>query len=294
MAETVSVVIPAYNAGRYVRAAVESVLAQDYPAIEVIVVDDGSTDDTAEVLRQFGDRIRVIRQANAGVAAACNAGARAASGPWLALLDADDEWLPDKLSQQVARCGAFAVSHTDSVCFGEGLERETRRSSFEPPHAGRVLPQLLVRNFITKSSVLMRTAAYRAVGGFDESLPGVEDWPLWIALCKDHELGYLPEPVVRYRVHRQSKSMQVRKTLRDHERIIAAAFAPGGAGAAFPALRREALLASYEIHCHYALEAGDWRLAARCAAGVLARRPRDVGAWKALVKSLLMPFGYRY
>ncbi|PNB06236.1 glycosyl transferase family 2, partial [Pseudomonas sp. FW305-67] len=90
----------------------------DYPAVEIIVVDDGSTDDTAEVLGRFGDRIRLIRQANAGVAAACNAGARAASGPWLALLDADDEWLPGKLSQQLARCGGFAVSHTDSVCFG--------------------------------------------------------------------------------------------------------------------------------------------------------------------------------
>lgn len=290
----VSVVIPAYNAAKYVGATVESVLRQTYTAIEVIVVDDGSTDATATVLQSFGERIRVIRQANAGVARACNVGVEAASGEWLAFLDADDEWLPEKLALQIDRCGTFAISHTDSVCFGEGLATEVRRSGFEPPYSGDVIQELLVRNFITKSSVLMRTEVFRSVGGFSESLPGVEDWPLWLRICAQHPLGYLPDAVVRYRVHRQSKSMQVRKTLADHMRIIRESFAPGGPGAPYPELRSRAIVASNEIHCHFALEAGDWRLATLCAATVLRYRWRSLAAWKTLVKALLVPFGYRY
>src|SRR4051812_3217208 len=99
---TVSVVIATYNHGRYLREAIDSALAQTHPPLEVIVVDDGSTDDTAEILQTYGGRIRAMRQANAGVAAARNAGLAAASGRYVGFLDSDDVWAPDKLARQLA------------------------------------------------------------------------------------------------------------------------------------------------------------------------------------------------
>ena len=100
MSITVSAVIPAYNAGKYVGRAIESVLAQTRKADEIIVVDDGSTDDTAEVVERFGDAVRFIRQENAGASFARNTGIEAATSDWIAFLDADDEWLPNKLKLQ--------------------------------------------------------------------------------------------------------------------------------------------------------------------------------------------------
>src|SRR5947208_1919794 len=99
MSPLVSVVIPVFNRHRYVREAIESVLAQTYPAVEVVVTDDGSTDETPDVLRSFGDRIRVITQPNAGIAAARNVAVGAARGSLIALLDSDDRWLPNKLER---------------------------------------------------------------------------------------------------------------------------------------------------------------------------------------------------
>lgn len=292
--ELVSIIIPAYNAERYVREAVESALAQVDANVEVIVVDDGSTDGTAQVVAQFGTQIRLIRQDNAGVAAACNAGVRASAGRWIAFLDADDVWLPEKTARQLERCSSFAISHTDSMCFGEHLPQDIRRSSFEPPYSGRVLQQLLVRNFITKSSVMMDRELYVSAGGFGEHFAGVEDWPFWLQICAEHELGYLDLPVVRYRVHRASKSMQARKTMADHRRVIEQAFSPEGVGASYPDLKKVALASSYEINAHYAAESGDWLFAARCALGSAWLRPTTVYSWKMLLKSILIPLGVKY
>lgn len=292
--ELVSVVIPAFNAERYIRDAVDSALGQTWRAREVLVVDDGSTDATPRILAEYGDRIRVLRQANRGAAAAANAGARAARGAWLAFLDADDIWMPDKLSHQIAVCGGYAISHTDSVCFGDAIDGEIRRSSLGAPCVGWVLDSLLVTNCIGKSTVLMRRGLFTRLGGFDESMPGVEDWSLWIRACADHELGYLPEVQVRYRVHANSKSMQSRKTLVDHLRIIDGAFGPGGAGAKRPELRRHALASSYHINGHYAAQTGDWRFALCCAAHALRYEPARAGHWKHLLKCALIPLGMPY
>lgn len=291
--DLVSVVIPAYNAEKYLREAVDSALAQSYPECEIVVVDDGSTDGTGAILDGYGDRIRVVRQVNSGSAAACNAGVAAARGAWIAFLDADDVWLPDKLSRQVEQCGHAPISHTDSVCFGESLEREVRRSTFEQPYSGFVLEHLLVRNFITKSSVMVRRELFIACGGFEANFPGVEDWPLWLQICARNELAYLPEVVVRYRVHAKSKSMESRKTMRDHLRIIARAFGPDGVGRDYPHLRKRALHSSWTINCHYAAESGDWAYSSWCAVNAMCLAPMYVGAWKSLVRGALGWMGLR-
>lgn len=289
--DLVSVVIPAYNAEKYLREAVDSALAQSYPECEIVVVDDGSTDGTGAILDGYGNRIRVIRQVNSGSAAACNAGVAAATGAWIAFLDADDVWLPDKLSRQVEQCGHAPISHTDSVCFGESLGREVRRSTFEQPYSGFVLEHLLVRNFITKSSVMVRRELFMACGGFETNFPGVEDWPLWLQICARNELAYLPEVVLRYRVHMKSKSMESRKTMRDHLRIIEMAFGPDGVGRDYPHLRKRALHSSWTINCHYAFESGDWAYSARCAANALALAPYDLQGWKSLARALMAQVG---
>lgn len=290
----VSIIIPAYNAAKYLRESVQSALAQTYREREIIIVDDGSTDGTSQILAEYGDAIRVVRQTNQGSAAACNAGVAIAQGEWVAFLDADDVWLPEKLARQIEHCGNTAISHTDSICFGDALPTEIRRSSFEPPYSGRVLKELLTRNFITKSTVLMRRQVFLDLGGFDRSYIAVEDWPFFLKVCAEYELGYLPEAVVRYRVHKKSKSMQGRKTLADHLRIINSAFGVQGVGKSFPELRKKALASSYQVNCHYSAESGDWPFAIYCALQALRYEPTATRTWKNLVKSALIPLGVQY
>lgn len=290
----ISIIIPTYNAAKYLQQAINSALAQTYSKREIIIVDDGSTDSTSQILAEYGSAIRVVHQANQGSAAACNAGVAVAQGEYIAFLDADDVWLPEKLARQIEYCGNIAISHTDSICFGDALPSEIRRSSFEPPYSGRVLKELLIRNFITKSTVLMHRQLFLDLGGFDPSYIAVEDWPFFLKVCAEHDLGYLPEAVVRYRVHKKSKSMEGRKTLADHLRIINSAFGTQGVGQSFPELRNKALASSYQINSHYSAESGDWPFAIYCALQGLRYEPTAKHAWKKLVKSALIPLGIQY
>jgi glycosyltransferase involved in cell wall biosynthesis len=290
----VSVVMPAYNAERYVCEAIDSVLAQTHLDRELIVVDDGSSDGTAGLLERYGDAIRVIRQHNQGSGAACNAGVYAARGPWIALLDADDLWLPQKLELQLQASRGRAISYTDMTYFGESIGAEIRRSSFSPGRAGFVLEELLVENFIPKSSVLVLRDAFLESGGFPSKYYTVEDWPLWLSICAKHAVGYLNEPVLRYRVHPKSKSMAARKTMADHVRILDDAFKSGGVGAAHLELRRRALAMSFRINSNYAAQSGDWPFAFACAVRAICLEPWVRSAWKSALKTMAMPFGVPY
>lgn len=293
-AELVSIIIPAYNAEKYLRETIDSALAQTYENTEIIVVDDGSTDRTPDILAEYGNKIRVVRQTNKGTAAACNAGVAAARGAWVCFLDSDDIWLPNKVARQVEHCGANAISHTDSVCFGDAIARETRRSSFEPPYSGQVLKELLVVNFITKSTVMMRRDVFNRYGGFDESYVTCEDWQLWIKVCAEHNLGYLPEAVVRYRVHLKSKSMISRRTLIARLRILNSAFGRGGVAQSLSQYRNKSFASAYQVTCHFAAESGDWKFAFNCALHALRYDPFVTRTWKNLLKALLMPLGVKY
>lgn len=187
----VSVLIPAYNAASCVSRAIESVLAQTVPALEILVVDDGSADHTAEVVERFGAPVRLLRQENAGPAAARNHAAREAHGEWLALLDADDAWLPRKLELQLPYTTKERVGLVH--CWG-------------PPGGGAPPEQITFeslweRNCIVNSSALVRRKAFEAVGGFDEerSLISVEDYNLWLRLLADGwEAATCPEQLHEY------------------------------------------------------------------------------------------------
>ena len=291
---TVSIVIPAYNAQKYIRESVESALAQTHEAFEVVVVDDGSKDDTCDILKEYGESIRVIRQDNSGTAAACNAGVSEAKGEWVAFLDADDQWFPKKLELQLNACSKFAISHSDSFCFGQELKQEIRRSALQEMYSGRVLEKILVANFITKSTVIVSKEVYKAAGGFSRKYDAVEDWPLWISICAKHELGYVADPLVRYRVHADSKSMKARATDDAHMRIIEDAFSVGGAGCDYSFLKSRAVAESSAINAHYAATSGDWIWGVRCASRAIVNGRFTASIWKVLAKSLMIPFGYKY
>jgi GT2 family glycosyltransferase len=172
MSESVSVIIPAYNAGKRVERAILSVLDQTCPVLEVLVVDDGSSDDTVAVASRFGGKVRVVSKENGGPASARNMGARLASGDWLAMLDADDWWFPRKNELQLAMPDPRDI----------GLTHCLLDSRFDRPPAELTFDSLWKRNWIGNSSVMIRRSLFESLGGFteDRELISVEDYNLWL------------------------------------------------------------------------------------------------------------------
>src|ERR1700688_4006588 len=201
----VSAVIAVYNGARTIDRAIESALEQEFSGCELIVVDDGSTDSTVERLKQWGDKIRVLRQANSGPSAARNTGARIATGEYIAFLDADDAWTPAKLSRTVAALDAepeavLAYSNFTPV---DDSGREIRERLFEDnnDHAPS-MEELLTRWWpILTSTVVMRRDTFERCGGFSEEFrsAGYEDPYLWLLAREHGKFVYLNEPLVVYR-----------------------------------------------------------------------------------------------
>jgi glycosyltransferase involved in cell wall biosynthesis len=207
----VSAIIPAYNAERFLGQAIGSVLAQTHPVSECIVVDDGSTDGTAAVAERHGDRVRLIRQPNAGVAAARNRGAREARGELLAFLDADDRWLPERVERQVealrSRPGVEAVVCATRVVNGEleplGVLEQ------DPTVTPDDMLLCRARVVSTSSNLLIKRSAFERIGGFDKRLSTSADWALMFRLVAADTLAVLSDPLVEYRVHGTNMSSNV-------------------------------------------------------------------------------------
>lgn len=195
---TVGVVIPTYNYAHGVSRAIESVLAQSRPAEEIVIVNDGSTDDTLDVAAGFGGRVRCVTQANGGGAAARNRGVRELRTDWAAFLDQDDEWLPEKLERQ---CGALScVPKAAFCCTGAHVyEDEKSRGDFVPDPA-RIARGFRYRNcFGSASSYMIRRDAFLALGGFRETQKTyAEDWELAVRLYLRFPFCAVPEPLIRY------------------------------------------------------------------------------------------------
>jgi len=214
----VSVVIPAYNATAFLAETLASVFAQTLPPAEIIVVDDGSTDDTARIARDLG--VTVISRANGGISAARNTGIRAARCEYVALLDADDLWMPEKLEVQLAALAVAAVpsfSFTDFHTFGSRSVRAARselrahpafrRTVRRAPSGANVVVSASSRRpvlpdmYFLPSSAVMRRADALAAGGFDESLPGCEDAEFFLRLFQIVPAIAVMRPLLRYRRH---------------------------------------------------------------------------------------------
>lgn len=199
----VTVVTATFNMARYIGETLDSILAQDYPFLESVVIDDGSTDNTGEVLAPYvaTGRVRVIRQENAGQTVAKNRGIAEARGEFVAFCDADDTWRPDKLSQQVnafAQNPRIAVVYSDmAIIDGNGDHMPVtpvRR------YSGEITAPLLIDNFVPFPTTIVRRSVLTEVGGFDESLTMSIDYDLWLRISVRYLFHHIPEPLANYRV----------------------------------------------------------------------------------------------
>jgi glycosyltransferase involved in cell wall biosynthesis len=235
----VDVILPAYNGARVIREALDSAVAQDRVSCRIIVVDDGSTDDTVRVVRSYGPRIALQSQANKGVSGARNTGLGLGEAPYVALLDQDDVWLPGKLTRQVDLLeahGEAGLVFTDMTLFqddGQVLEDGFLRATpayaaLERRAIGRDAHLLSMRaaeavtryNFISPSTVLLRRRAIEGVGGFDERLRLCDDAECWMRLLRTWRAIVIEERLVRSRVWAGNASLRTGRML--WERILIA------------------------------------------------------------------------
>ena len=193
----VSVVIPTYNRNSMLKEAVESVLAQDYQNFELIVVDDGSTDHTPEILKSYGQTVTVIRQHNQGVSSARNAGIKAASADLVAFLDSDDLWLPRKLSKQVDFFNAnpnALICQTEEIWIRAGVRANPKKRHKKV--SGMIFEPSLKLCLVSPSAVMIRRSLFETVGLFDENLPACEDYDLWLRISCRYLIYLIDTPLI--------------------------------------------------------------------------------------------------
>lgn len=256
----VSVIVPSHNYGHFVGDAIQSVLDQTYRPTEVIVVDDGSTDDTPAVLGRFAGRIQALRLDGRGVSTARNVGLAHAEGEYVIFLDADDLLIQDGIAAQAARL--LADPGLDGV-IGAWYVSDTRLRTAalvrSPLGPGDVLPQILQGNLVTTPSALMlRRRAIVAAGGFDTGLSTAADWEMWIRLIRRGcRLDALRTPTAVYRIHGMSMSRDLDRAARDVLAVLDQTFGDPG----LPAAARAVEAAAYSRMSQYLgqlyLEAGD-------------------------------------
>ena len=204
----VSVIIPTYNRGEVVLRALRSVFAQDHAVDQVIVVDDGSTDDTIERVERNFPGVELIVQTNHGVSHARNRGIERARNEWLAFLDSDDEWLPGKITAQLAAImsdGISRVCHSDEIWVRNG--RRVNPMNKHRKYGGDIFLHCLPRCVMSPSSVVLHRSVVEELGGFDETLPVCEDYELWLRIACQTTVLYVPEKLlIKYGGHEDQLS----------------------------------------------------------------------------------------
>lgn len=223
----ISVVIPVFNGQNTIKETVESVLCQTFQDYELIIINDGSTDSTVEVILSISDpRIKLFNYPNAGLSASRNRGVTHAKGEYISFIDADDLWTPDKLEKQLNKLqenpqAVLAYSWTDYI-------NESSKFLYSGSHItanGNVYEKLLLTNFLENgSNPLIRRQVLTEVGGFDESLSAAEDWDMWLKLAIRYEFAAVPSTQILYRVSTRSMSSNVLKQERASLQVIEKAF----------------------------------------------------------------------
>jgi len=274
----VSVIIPVFNGGKFIGQAIDSVLKQTFRDLEIVVVDDGSTDETPSVVAQFSDRILYLRQENQGVSVARNTGIEAARGDYLAFLDADDVWLPHKLQRQVeclnkqsnvsaVGCGHYVADRELNV-----LEEKI------PLHSQSPLDDLLLfrsNHGLCSSTLLVKKNVIYRVGNFDPSLSTSADWDLAIRIAHRYEVAFVAEALVYYRQHDANMHQNVGRMERDMRVVLGKAFAiPDQQGSS--SLRRRAYSNLYRVLAGSYWHSGEALSAVRCLLLSIVRRPANL------------------
>jgi len=219
----VSVIIPAYNKAALTVQTVESVLNQTYPNIEVIVVDDGSTDNTREQLSIYGRRIRYVYKENGGACSARNLGIQLAQGEFIGFLDCDDLYVENKIALSVAYLKEnprFGFIHTAVHFIDDKNNIIGHRSHPESRREGWIAPRLIFGNYICNSTIVVRRPCLDKVGFFDESFFMPADWDLWLRLAESYQVGFLDKPLTQYRVSAHYILSNLEKSQEEEETVI--------------------------------------------------------------------------
>jgi glycosyltransferase involved in cell wall biosynthesis len=220
----VTVIIPTFNRAHFLRAAIESVLIQTFRNFEIVVVDDASNDETPSIVRSFRHApIRYLRHdSKKGQGAARNTGIREARGEYIALLDDDDEWLPEKLEQQVTLLDTLPTRVGLVYTGFLKIDASNRRiiAKILPKERGNVFDALCRENWIGCSTVLVRRHCFDVAGYFDEELASGEDYDMWLRISKEFSFEYIIEPLVSYRVHGSQLSAHYESLIVGMEALI--------------------------------------------------------------------------
>ena len=285
----VSVVTATYNMAQYVAEALDSILGQTYPHIEAVVVDDGSKDNTQEVLARYADdpRVKIIHQENAGQTVAKNRGLAECTGAFVGFCDADNAWLPDKIASQLP---AFEGSHPPSVVYGDLQFIDDKGEDLPTPkvqrHSGRITGRLLADNFVPFNTCLVPRSIVDEVGGFDESLSMAIDYDLWLRISTRYEFLHMPKVMARYRIwggqmsHRTGERLDnalrmMDKFLRNHE------------GAVTSAEARRAWAYTYTTRGRWLAREGRRSEAMFDFQAAIEKYPLDARAWKSMARLFL-------
>lgn len=285
MKPLVSTVIPAYNAARTIRETIESALRQTLADIEVIVVDDGSSDATRERVEEIRDpRVRLVCQANAGVAAARNTGIAQAGGAWVAFLDSDDIWLEHKLELQLdlmSRVPGCHASQGSAYFVNDQLRPLKLRRCL--PVEDPLLSFLRFQNLPNAaSSWIVRRETLERIGGFDTSLEILEDWEFSLRLARYANPLCIPEPLTLYRVHPGNRSRNLDIHITPGFRTLGRLFADPDLPEAVRSHEREIYARFYTMLCGGAFRVHRWGACARWGLRALATDPHMIGYMSAL------------
>lgn len=275
----VSVVIPNYNYAHYLSEAIDSVLAQTYSDIEIIVVDDGSRDSSRDVMVAYGERITAIFQQNQGVSAARNNGAAAGSGQYIAFLDADDAWLPTKIEKQISRStadpslGLVHVGVDEVDADGNLLLKRLEGSD------GEALEDLLMlgRKGVLGggSGLMVPRKIFDEIGGFDPRLSTSADYDFFVQVASRYKVGFVSEILLKYRIH--GSNMHGNVKVMEHDMMIAFEKAFADARPEITALKRKAYGNLHQTLAGSYFVAGNYASLARHAAASVMNNPANIG-----------------
>lgn len=288
MEPQVSIVTPTYNRGKFIEASVMSVLEQTVPDWELLIVDDGSTDNTLQILEPYLDdpRIRYFYQSNQGQSVARNVAIQHARANCIGFLDSDDIWFPNKLKQQLAIFESnpdVHIVHGDEVTIDEQGHEVSRKNMQR--YSGRITPQLMADNCVSITTALVRRECLLTMGSFDTRYGVADDYELWLRLSARYTFHYEPGEVAGYRVMADQISTDKRRRFAANERIIHD-FLAAHPSSLSDSERRIGLARFYARKARYFASAGDRWTALRAVCKAIYRMPLNPIGWRALYRVL--------
>lgn len=290
---TVSIILPAYNSANFLQVTLDSIYAQDYNDFEIIIVDDGSSDNTAQIAFRQESRVRLIQQKNKGISEARNTGVNAAQGKYIAFIDHDDFWHPKKLSAQVHLLEN--MDETFGICFGEFIKwngidlpvfanSDVSTKKWSPELSGWIYHQLLLTNWILFSTALFRKTVFDTVGKFDPELPPADDWDFALRASRQFKMIKFGDVVALYRQHSGQTSRKIfardfQSDLRDSMILRYGLASPDG-GLPDPHKLKDRRVRSYISFCAMHSQSGSASIAFQALRRAFFLAPLDLRTWR--------------